>query len=244
MRPLSRQLNTIALFFLRLFLLALRPWRLALFGLGGAALCVGLGDGNTAARAAAVLFLALALWGLWWQWRWQRTPRSPPIVSARTVAALDGDDEVEWKFDEPSTIFLHSRRPGEALWIEGIRLPAANRSGRPLNNLVASVKCRPRGERFRLTLAVCNRELAPDEPQTVPPLSEFSLTCLFPARDGQTRPGMSVDHFLREVDSLLFVFRYDTGQMFARPVSDDDIKRQIARLEPLQRGTPPHSAST
>jgi len=93
MTRLSRQLNSIALFVLRVVLLTFRPHVFVLFGLAGSAICLFIGEASPGALAAAAPFILVALLGLWWSWRNRR--RGPPpsaIISARIVEA-EGDDD-------------------------------------------------------------------------------------------------------------------------------------------------------
>jgi hypothetical protein len=73
-------------------------------------------------------------------WRSYGAPDRIVIVAARTVGASGGDGDVDWKFEDPRSIFLYSRRSGGLLWIDGIRILASNQSDRPLTNLRGVVR--------------------------------------------------------------------------------------------------------
>src|SRR6202023_95407 len=109
-------------------------------------------------------------------------PRQIPMVMARTVGAPGGDDDVEWKLEDPRSIFLHSRRPGDALWIDVIRFFATTlSSARPLNKLRAVVRSHQAGRQMKMSLVLDDRQVDASEPQTVPPKSEFSLVHIIPS---------------------------------------------------------------
>jgi hypothetical protein len=134
----SSWLDAFMLAVLRL-LTHIESWHLITAGAAGAALCMIFGRTSTFGLVGATLCGAVALAGATDMWRSFGAPRQVAVITARTVGAQGGDDDVEWKFDGP-TIFLHSRRPGDALWIDGIRIFAKNLSNRPLANLRAVVR--------------------------------------------------------------------------------------------------------
>jgi hypothetical protein len=126
--------------------------------------------------------------------------------------------------------FLHSRRPGDALWIDGIRIFAKNLSNRPLTNLRAVVRSYQAGGEMKMNL-VLDRQLDAGEPQTVPAGSEFALLYMIPAAlDGRVS-GIPAAQFVPAFGDLHFTSRYDTNQIFARLVSVPQIEQQLLRIE-------------
>jgi hypothetical protein len=208
----------------------IRSWHLVAAGIAGAALCIGFGRTATLGLVGAALCGAVALAGVVQMWR-SYGPPPQVVVVARTVGAPGGDDQVEWKFEDPRSIFLHSRRPGDALWIDGIRVFANNLSDRPLNNLSAVVRSYAAGREMRLDLVVNDRRLDSSDVQSVPAKSEFSLLYVIPAMLGERASGIPADQFLRAFGDLYFTFRFDANQIFARLVASSEIERQISRIE-------------
>ncbi len=151
---------------------------------------------------------------------------------ARTVGAPGGDDVVEWRFDAPYSIFLVSRRSGDLLWVDGIRIYAENSSDRPLGNLTAVLRSYLGPKEIKLQLVLGDRQVSESEPQTVPPNSEFSLLYLVPATSDASAPGVPARQFLRTFGDLYFNVRYDTNQMFGRLISVAEMDRQLSRLAP------------
>jgi hypothetical protein len=222
-------LGVVALAMLQL-LAQIRSWHLIAAGMVGAALCLGFGRTATLGLVGAAFCVAVALTGVVDMWRSHGPPREA-IVMARTVGAPGGDDQVEWKFDDPRSIFLHSRRAGEALWIDGIRVLAKNPSDRPLHNLSAVVRSYAAGKEMKLSLIVNGRLLDSGEAQSVPPQSEFSLLHVIPSMLDEPRTGVPAGQFPRTFGDLYFTFSYDINQIFARLVSMPEIERQILRIE-------------
>ncbi len=138
---------------------------------------------------------------------------------------------MEWKFEEPHSIFLHSRRPGDALWIDGIQIFAKNLSDRPLSNLRAVVRSHQAGREMKMSLVVNDRQVGTSEAQSVPPRSEFSLLYIIPSMLDDRVSGIPAAQFLRAFGDLYFMFGYDSNQMFARLVSVPQIERQLLRIE-------------
>jgi hypothetical protein len=213
------------------FLAHIESWHLVAAGVAGAALCIIFGRTNPFALIGAVLCGAVALAGAADMWRSFGAPRQVAVVTARTVGAQGGDDDVDWKF-EGSTIFLHSRRPGDALWIDGIRLLAKNLSNRPLTNLTAVVRSYQAGREMKMNMVLNDRQLDGGEPQTVPAGSEFSLLYMIPSGLDDRVSGIPAAQFVPAFGQLYFTFRYDTNQMFARLVSVPEIEQQISLIEP------------
>jgi hypothetical protein len=104
-------------------LLQIEAWHLIAAGLVGAALCVFLGRTSTLGLVGATLCASVAIAAAETMWRSQGPPRQITVM-ARTVGAPGGDDVVEWRFDAPYSIFLVSRRSGDLLWVDGIRIYA------------------------------------------------------------------------------------------------------------------------
>jgi hypothetical protein len=167
-------------------------------------------------------------------WRSHGAPPPVAVFTAGTVGAPGGDDRVEWKFEDPCSILLHSRRTGNALWIDGIRVFARNLSDRPLSNLHAVVRSYTGGKEMRLGLVVNDRLLDAGEAQSVPPKSEFSLLCMLDDR----MSGIPADQLLRAFGDLYFTFKFDTNQMFSRLVAVSEIEQQLSRIEGEDGKTP------
>jgi hypothetical protein len=134
---------------------------------------------------------------------------------------------VDWKFEDPRTIFLHARHPGDALWVDGIRIFAKNLSNRPLTNLRAVVRSYQAGRAMTMNLVLDDRQLDGNEPQTVPAGSEFSLLYIIPSVIGDRASGMPAAQIVPAFGDLNFTFRYDPNQMFARLVSAPEIEQQL-----------------
>jgi hypothetical protein len=175
------------------FLTRIESWHLVAAGIAGAALCIGFGRAATLGLVGATLCGSVALAGLVAMWRSNGAPRQIAIVTARTVGAPGGDDDVEWKFEDPRSIFLHSRRPGDALRIDGIQVFAKNLSDRPLSNLTAVVRSHQAGREMKMSLVLDDRQVDASEPQTVPPKSEFSLLYIIPSMLDDRVSGIPAD---------------------------------------------------
>lgn len=213
------------------FLAQLQARDLFAAGIAGAALFVIVDRTNFLNLVGATLCGAVALAGAMDRWRSDGAPRQIAMVTARTVGAPGGDDDVKWKFDDPRSIFLHSRRPGDALWIDGIRIFAKNLSARPLNNLSAVVRSYKAGRDMKMNLVLDDQPVDLSKPQTVPPQTQFALMYVIPAmRDGRAS-GIPAAQFVRAFGDLDFMFGYDTRQMFARRVSVAEIEQQLRRIE-------------
>jgi hypothetical protein len=221
-------LDVVALAVLQL-LAGIRSWHLIAAGVAGAALCLGFGRAAKLGLIGAALCSAVALAGVVGMWR-SSGPPPEAIVMARTVGAPGGDDHVEWKFEDPRSIFLHSRRAGDALWIDGIRVFAKNGSDRPLHNLSAVVRSYTAGKEMKLGLVVNGRLLDAGEGQSVPPKSEFALLYAIPSMTGDRVSGVPADQLSRTFGDLYFTFRYDINQIFARLVSMPEIEQKILRI--------------
>jgi hypothetical protein len=209
-------------------LLQIEAWHLIAAGLVGAALCVFLGRTSTLGLVGATLCASVAIAAAVTMWRSQGPP--PQItVMARTVGAPGGDDVVEWRFDAPYSIFLVSRRSGDLLWLDGIRIYAKN-SDRPLGNLTAVLRSYLAPKEIKLQLVLGDRQVSASEPQTVPPNSEFSLLYLVPATSDAGAPGVPARQFLRTFGDLYFNVRYDTNQTFSRLISVAEMDGQLSRL--------------
>src|SRR5258708_23266844 len=163
------------------FLTRVEPWHLVAAGIAGAALCIVFSRTTILGLVGATLCGAVALAGAVDMWRSYGAPRQIAMVTAKTVGAPGGDDDVEWKFEDPRSIFLHSRRPGDALWIDGIRIFAKNLSDRPLGNLTAVVRSHQAGREMKMSLVVNDRQVGTSGAQSVPPRSEFSLLYIIPS---------------------------------------------------------------
>jgi hypothetical protein len=209
----------------------IESWHLIAAGIVGAALCLGFGRTATLGLVGATLCGAVALTGIVVMWRSYGAPPQVALVTARTVGARGGDDRVEWRFEDARSIFLHSRRAGDALWIDGIRVFAENLSDRPLNNLSAVVRSYMGGKEMKLSLVVNDRRLESIEAQSVPPKFGFSLLYVIPAMLDDRASGIPADQFLQAFGDLYFTFRFDTNQIFARLVASSEIERQISRIE-------------
>jgi hypothetical protein len=209
----------------------IESWHLVAAGGAGAVLCMIFGRTTPFGLIGAALCGVVALAGATDIWRSFGAPRQVAVVMARTVGAQGGDDDVEWKFENPHTIFLHSRRPGDALWIDGIRIFAKNLSDRPLTNLRAAVRSHRAGTEMKMNLVLDNRQLDGSEPQIVPGRSDFSLLYLIPSRLDDRAFGIPAAQFAPTFGDLSFMFRYDTNQMFARLVSVPEIERQLSQIE-------------
>jgi hypothetical protein len=213
------------------FLTQIESWHLVAAGTAGAALCIIFGRTTTFGLVGATLCGAAALAAAADMWRSFGASRQAAVVMARTVGARGGDDDVDWIFEDPHTIFLHSRRPGDALWIDGIRIFAKNLSNRPLTNLRAVVRSHQAGREMKMNLVLDDRQLDGGEPQTVPAKSDFSLQYIIPsALDGRVS-GIPAAQFVPAIGELNFMFGYDTNQMFARLVSVPEIEQQLLRIE-------------
>jgi len=213
------------------FLARIESWHLVAGGVTGAVLCIGLGRTTTLRLVGATLCSSVALAGVAAMWRSYAAPRQIAVVTARTIGARGGDDAVEWKFEDPRSIFLHSRRPGDALWIEGIRIFAKNLSDRPLNNLTAVVRSRTGGKDMKMYLVRDDRQVGASDSLTVPSKSEFLLLYIIPSMLDDRVSGIPADQFLRAFGDLDFMFGYDTNQMFSRLVSVPEIEQQLLRIE-------------
>ncbi len=179
----------------------------------------------------ATLCGAMALAGAAQMWNSYAAPPRIAVVTAKTVGSPGGDDRVEWRFADPHSIFLYSRHPGDALWIDGIKVLAKNLSDRPLSNLRAVVRSYKAGREMKMSLALDGRQVDAGEPQSVPPKSEFSLQYVIPSMVDERVPGLPEGEFLRVFGDLSFMFGYDTNQMFARLVSVAEIEQQLSRIE-------------
>ena len=197
----------------------------------GAALCIMFGRTTIFGLVGATLCGAVALAGAMQMWRSIGASHQAPVVMAKTVGAQDGDDDVDWKFQDPHTIFLHSRRPGRTLWIDGIRIFAKNLSNRPLTNLRAVVRALQTGREMKMHLVLDHRQLDGSEPQTVPAKSDFSLLYMIPPALDDRVSGIPATQFVPAFGDLNFMFGYDADQMFARLVSVREIERQLSRID-------------
>jgi len=212
------------------FLMHIESWHLVAAGATGAALCIIFGRTSTFGLIGATLCGAVALAGATNIWRSFGAARQVAVVTARTVGAQGESDDVEWRFEDP-TIFLHSRRSGDALWIDGIRIFAKNLSNRPLANLRAVVRSHQAGREMKMDLVLDDRPLDGSEPQTVPAGSDFSLLHMIPSALDDRLSGIPAAQFVPAFGDLNFMFKYDTNQMFARLVSVPEIEQQLLRLE-------------
>jgi hypothetical protein len=213
------------------FLAQVESWHLVAAGFAGAALCMIFARATTFGLIGATLCGAVALAGATDMWRSYGAPRPVAVVTAKTVGAQGADDDVEWKFEDPRTIFLHSRRPGDALWIDGIRVFAKNPANRPLTHLTAVVWSYQAGREMKMNLVLDDRQLDGSEPQTVPAGSEFSLLYIIPSALGDRMSGTPAAQFVPTFGDLNFTFRFDTNQIFARLVSVPQIEQQLERIE-------------
>jgi hypothetical protein len=213
------------------FLAQIRAWHVVAAGLAGVSLCIIFGRTTVVGLVGATLCGAVAVAGAAGMWRSFGAKHKVGVVMARTVGAPGGDDDVEWRFQDPRTIFLHSRRLGDSLWIDGIRIFAKNLSDRPLTNLSAIVRSHQAGREMTMNLVLDDRQLDGSEPQTVPARSGFSLLYMIPSvRDDQVS-GIAAAQFVPTLGDLNFTFRYDTNQMFARLVSVREIEQQLSRID-------------
>jgi hypothetical protein len=162
------------------FLTRVKSWHVVAAGTAGAAVCIIFGHTTIFGLVGATLCGAVALAAVTHMWRSFGAPRQLPTVMARTVGAQGGDDDVDWKFEDPRTIFLHARHPGDALWVDGIRIFAKNLSNRPLTNLRAVVRSYQAGRAMTMNLVLDDRQLNGNEPQTVPAGSEILAAVYHP----------------------------------------------------------------
>jgi hypothetical protein len=213
------------------FLTQAESWHVVAAGTAGAALCIIFGRTTTFGLIGATLCGAVALAGATHMWRSFGAPRQVPAVMARTVGAQGGDDDVDWKFEDPRTIFLYARHPGDALWVDGIRIFAKNLSNRPLTNLRAVVRSCQAGREMKMNLVLDDRQLEGSEPQIVPAKSDFSLLYMIPSAVSDRMSGIPAAQFVPAFGDLNFTFRYGTNQMFARLVSAPEIEQQLLRIE-------------
>ena len=213
------------------FLTQVRPWHMIAAGIVGAAICIIVGRARTTGLVGAAVCVAVAAAGIALEWRSSRAPQYIPIVTARTVGAQGGDDPVDWKLTEPYSLLLHSRRPDDGLWIDGIQIFAKNLSDRPLENLTASVGPHSGDKKMKMTLELNGRRVDWSEAQTVPAKSDFSLVYVISSTVDDRTQGMSAEQFLRDFGNLYFSVRYDINQIFARSFSAAEIERKIAVIE-------------
>jgi hypothetical protein len=206
------------------FLTQVESWHVIAAGTAGTALCVIFGRTSTFGLIGATLCGVVAVAGVTHMWRSFGAPRQVAAVIARTVGAQGGDDAVDWKFEDPRTIFAHSRHPGDALWIEGIRIFAQNLSSRPLTNLRAVVRSHRAGREMKMNLILDDRQLEGSEPQTVPARSDFSLLYMIPSALSGRASGMPAAQFVPAFGDLNFT-------LFARLVSVPEIEQQLLRIE-------------
>jgi hypothetical protein len=223
-------------------LIQIRARDVVVASLAGAALLLLIDRPTILSLTGATLCGAVALTGAWEIWRSYDAPRQIAMVTARTVGAPGGDDDVEWMFEDPRSIFLHSRRPGDVPWIDGIRIFAKNLSARPLSNLSAVVRSHKAGRDMRMIVVLDDRQMDAGEPQTVPPMSAFSLRYVIAAAPDDRVTGIPAAQFLRAFGDLEFMFGYNTRQMFTRLVSVPEIEQQLLRIEREARAAVPAPA--
>ena len=92
---------------------------------------------------------------------------------------------------------------------------------------------------MRMIVVLDDRQMDAGEPQTVPPMSAFSLLYVIPAAPDDRVTGIPAAQFLRAFGDLEFMFGYDTRQMFTRLVSVPEIEQQLLRIEREARDAVP-----
>jgi hypothetical protein len=193
----------------------LQPWHLIAFGVVGVIVCATIG-----------------LTGVLWAWRSGNGERYVFVVSARIVPDRDEAGPVEWKFDQPNSIFDYSRR-GDALWIEGLEFRAINRTGQPLQNPVARVRADRMDKDVALNLAIGDAWIDLSKGFIISPGIEFGLVSKF---DIKKKPdGVPADQFQEKFGGLTFIFSYDGGDSFTRYFTPDEIEQQILTIKRSSR---------
>lgn len=189
----------------------LQPWHLITFGVLGTIVCVTIG-----------------LTGVLWAWRSSNGERPVFVVSSRIVPDHDEAGPIEWKFDQPHSIFDYSRR-GDAMWIEGFEFRAVNRTGQLLKNPLARVRADRMDKEVLLNLAIGDTRIDLSKGFIISPGREFGLVSRF---DIQKDPaGILADQFLERFGGLTFTFSHDGGESFTRCFSPHEIEQHISAIK-------------
>jgi hypothetical protein len=208
-----------------------------------------------------ILGLALALGGAIWQWR-RVDPKISDLQSQlhamrshmaanpnQTKADKDAASAeepknpllknvagppIEWRFDKPATIFMYSRKPGDAVRIEAIVINGTNTSDFALKDVSALLTADMKSSQlFTMRVNPHGVYLEPDKSAgVIPPRAKFDLTMSVDPY------GMTAEDFLKQYGSLRFSFSYQNNGM---PVKFNEqflysyLEDQIAFIEEKTR---------
>jgi heme/copper-type cytochrome/quinol oxidase subunit 2 len=148
-----------------------------------------------------------------------------PDQFKKNVAGLP----IEWRFDKPVTILFYSRKPGQAVWIEGIQIHATNKSDFALKNVKANIVADMKTDLMSMRVNPHGTILGPTDSATlIPPRADFDLFVEIGPR------GMAAEQFMHDYGTLHFAFAFDENNShntFNETFSLSYIEDQIAFIE-------------
>jgi hypothetical protein len=111
---------------------------------------------------------------------------------------------IEWRFDKPVTIFMYSRKPGDAVRVDAVWIHATNNGDYALKSVKAGIRSDLKSELTPMRVNPHGIVMPPDKSAAViPAKTDFDLTL-----EVEGGP-LTAEQFMREYGTLYFVFEYE-----------------------------------